>query len=117
MEESKNDTTETKVEEIADQAEAVAEDIKAKSKKIFDRYLPLLETITEKVRNFVLSFGELIVTVTVIIGLVTAVLDGITDMGNVGFFSGLATMFNGAVSAVMGALIIFLLFAIYKKER
>jgi hypothetical protein len=39
---------------------------------------------------------------------------GLTEMGNVGFFTGLTSMVNSMVNVIMGALVIFLLFAIKK---
>jgi len=73
-----------------------------------------LSPITEKVRDIVLAFGELIVTVSVIVGVVTAIIAGASDMMHIGIGAGLSTMFNGIVNVVMGALVIFLLFAIYR---
>ena len=95
---------------VKEGAEKVSESIGNATKKTIDT----LEPITEKVRENVLGFGEIIVTVSVLVGLFTAVLGGISEMGNVGFFSGLSSMLQNVVSVVMGALVIFLLFAIKK---
>ena len=73
-----------------------------------------LNGITAKVQELVLGSGELIVTISVIIGLITALIGGIADMGNVGFFTGLSSMLSNMISVIMGSLVIFLLFAIYK---
>jgi len=62
----------------------------------------------------VLAFGEIIVTISVIIGLVTALVGGLSDMANIGFFTGLSNMFSNFINVIMGALVIFLLFAIYR---
>lgn len=90
-------------------------EIKAsKSSGLLGQGIVFLSPITEKVRDIVLSFGELIVTVSVIIGLITAIIGGFSDMINVGFFAGLSSMFTDMVGVIMGALVIFLLFAIYR---
>ena len=90
------------------------EEVTQKSSNILGKGIVFLSPITEKVRDIVLGFGELIVTVSVIIGLVTAVISGITDIGNHGLFTGLTSMLSDMVSVIMGALVIFLLFAIYR---
>lgn len=77
----------------------------------------LLQKSAEKIRTLVLDFGEIIVTATVIVALVTAVVNGFSTMGNVCFFSGLSAMFNDIVSTVLGALVIYLLFTIYKNTE
>ena len=97
-------------ETISDKAEAAKESIEEK----VDKGVKALAPITDKVRELVLGFGEIILTVTVIIGLVSAVISGLSDMGNVGFFTGLGNMFQSISSVIMGALVIFLLFAIKK---
>lgn len=79
-----------------------------------DKCVSFFAPITEKVRDIVLGFGEIIVTISVIIGLVTAIIGGISDMFNVSFFAGISTMFSDIVNVIMGALVIFLLFAIYR---
>ncbi|MDD5358954.1 MAG: hypothetical protein PHI79_01630 [Sulfurovaceae bacterium] len=70
------------------------------------------EPITHQVRALVLGFGEVVVTIFVVVGIVAAVIGGLSDMANVGFFAGLSSMFQEIVTVVMGALAIFLLFAI-----
>jgi hypothetical protein len=78
------------------------------TEKTFDFFEP----ITHKVRSVVLGFGEVVVTIFVVVGIVAAVIGGLSDMANVGFFAGLSSMFQEIVTVVMGALAIFLLFAI-----
>ena len=78
------------------------------TEKTFDFFEP----ITHKVRCIVLGFGEVVVTIFVVIGIIEAVIGGLSDMANVGFFAGLSSMFQEIVSVGMGALVIFLLFAI-----
>ncbi len=78
------------------------------TEKTFDFFEP----ITHKVREIVLGFGEVVVTIFVVVGIVAAIIGGLSDMANVGFFAGLSSMFQEIVTVVMGALVIFLLFAI-----
>ena len=82
--------------------------------KFIEKCINFFSPITEKVRDIVLGFGEIIVTVSVIIGIATAVISGLSNMVHIGFFTGLSTMFSEIVSVIMGALVIFLLFAIYR---
>jgi len=70
------------------------------------------EPITQKVRGIVLGLGEVIVTIFAVVGIVAGVINGLSDMATIGFFAGLSGMFQSIVSVVMGALVIFLLFAI-----
>lgn len=70
------------------------------------------EPITQKVRDIVLGLGEVIVTIFAVVGIVAAIINGLSDMATIGFFAGLSGMFQSIVSVVMGALVIFLLFAI-----
>jgi len=79
-----------------------------------DKCVSFFAPITEKVRDIVLGFGEIIVTISVVIGLITAIIGGVSDMVNVSFFTGISTMFSDIVNVIMGALVIFLLFAIYR---
>jgi hypothetical protein len=100
-------------EEVGEAAESVNEKVSSASKKFMDYITP----ITEKVRDLVLGFGEIIITVTVIIGLISALIGGLSEMGNVGFFSGLSSMFTEMSGVIMGALMIFLLFGIYRNTE
>jgi len=102
-----------KIEEVEDNIVEENQKNETVNEKI-EKGIALFTPITEKVRETVLSFGEIIVTISVIIGLVTAVVGGLSDMANVGFFAGLSTMFSSIVNVIMGALVIFLLFAIYR---
>jgi predicted lipid-binding transport protein (Tim44 family) len=77
-----------------------------------EKTVGFFEPITHQVREAILSFGEVVVTIFVVVGLVAAVIGGLSDMANVGFFAGLSSMFQEIVTVVMGALVIFLLFAI-----
>ena len=121
----KNEKVEEKVESKDTTTEAPAAAVPSEPKEsIFEKLngyiskiIAIFEPITDKVRKIVLDFGELILTVSVTIGLVSAIIDGLSAMGNVGFFSGLSSMFNNIVSIVMGALVIFLLFAIRKNTE
>lgn len=90
------------------------EEVERKPGNILGRGILFLSPITEKVRDIVLGFGELIVTVSVIVGLITAIIGGFSNMTNVGFLAGLSSMFADMIGVIMGALVIFLLFAIYR---
>jgi len=116
MAKSKKEEAVETVEEVVETAKEATKNISEKVNEATDKAIGFFNPITEKVRDIVLGFGELIVTVSVIIGLITAILGGITDMGNLGFFTGLTNMFSAMISVVMGALVIFLLFAIYRKK-
>jgi len=95
-------------------ADEKVEEVEKKSSNFIGRGIIFLSPITEKVRDIVLGFGELIVTVSVIVGVVAAVIGGVSDMGNIGFFAGLSSIFTEIVGVIMAALVIFLLFAIYR---
>ena len=97
-------------DKVKEGAEKVSESIENATQKTIDIFDP----ITAKVRDNVLGFGEIIVTISVLIGLFTAIVGGFSEMGNVGFFSGFSSMLKDIVSVIMGALVIFLLFAIKK---
>ncbi len=77
----------------------------------------LIGPVTEKVRDLVLGFGEIIITVTVVIALISAFVGGLSAMGNVGFFAGLSYMFTEMANVIMGALVLFLLFGIYRNTE
>ncbi len=98
----------------ADAAEKMTKQLGEGAEKFGSKLIGICEPITQKVRDVVLGFGEVIVTISVIIGIVTAIIGGLADMGNIGFFTGLVNMIEGIVGVVMGALVIFLLFAIKK---
>ncbi|HGZ69792.1 MAG TPA: hypothetical protein ENK87_00470 [Nitratifractor sp.] len=106
-----------KVEEVAEKVEDAAKEAGKKTGSYYKKCMNFLQKSTEKIRTLVLDFGEIIVTATVIVGLITAVVNGLSTMGNAGFFSGLSAMFNDIVSTILGALVIFLLFAIYKNTQ
>lgn len=93
------------------------ESVLRKIRNGLSQIITIASPITDRVRKIVLDFGEIILTVSIVIGLVSAIIDGLAVMGNVGFFSGLSSMFNNIVSIVMGALVIFLLFAIRKNTE
>jgi hypothetical protein len=99
---------------LAEKIEESAREAQESTKKSWKEYGAMLDPITRRVRDFVLGFGEIIVTVSVVIGLISALIAGLAEMGNVGFFTGLTSMINSMVSVIMGALVIFLLFAIKK---
>ena len=108
--------SENKVEEVTE----VEEETKKTEKKpsnILGRSILFLSPITERTRDIVLGFGELIVTVSVLIGLITAIIGGFSDILNVGVFAGISNMFTDMVNVIMGALVIFLLFAIYRNGQ
>lgn len=77
-----------------------------------NKTVSFFEPITQKVRDIILGLGEVIVTIFAVVGIVAAIVNGLSDMATIGFFSGLSSMFQSIVSVVMGALVIFLLFAI-----
>ena len=77
-----------------------------------EKTISFFDPITQKVRNVVLGIGEIIVTIAAVVGIVAAILGGFSDMSKIGFFAGLSSMFKGIVGVIMGALFIFLLFAI-----
>jgi hypothetical protein len=108
-----SDKNEEIVEEVTESTKSIGE----KLNDVTEKSIGLLSPITEKVREIVLGFGEIIVTISVIVGLVAALLGGITDMGNLGFFTGFTNMLSQMISVIMGALVIFLLFAIYRKSE
>ncbi len=108
-------STEKKVEPAATEKEDEA--ISEKIHRATDKGLEIFDPITDTVREIVLKFGEIILTVSIIIGLGSAVIGGLTTMGNVGFFTGLNAMFSDSVKVIMGALVIFLLFAIHKNTK
>lgn len=110
----KSSKVEEVVEKVEETVKETVEDVKEGASSMFDKCLNIISPITDKVRSFVLGFGEIILTISVIIGLVSAILAGVSEMGNVGFFTGLSSMLQGMISVVMGALVIFLLFAIKK---
>lgn len=100
-----------KITELVQDAEArahITERLIDTTEKTFDFFEP----ITHKVREIVLGFGEVVVTIFVVVGIAAAIIGGLSDMANVGFFAGLSSMFQEIVTVVMGALVIFLLFAI-----
>ena len=97
-----------------DSAEKMTKQLGEGAEKLGNKLVDACEPITRKVRDVVLGFGEVIVTISVIIGIVTAIIGGLADMGNIGFFTGLVNMIEGIVGVIMGALVIFLLFAIKK---
>ena len=109
---------------MSEKNEEIVEEITGSTKSMSDKFTDATEKgigfftpITEKVRDIVLGFGEIIVTISVIIGLLNAIIGGVSDMGNVGFFTGFSTMFSDMISVIMGALVIFLLFAIYRNSE
>jgi hypothetical protein len=107
-------TTKKTTAKKAEPEAASDETITEKLNKATEKGLDIFDPITNKVREIVLKFGEIILTVSIVIGLGNAVLQGLTTMGNVGFFSGIGTMIEDMVKVIMSAIVIFLLFAIYK---
>jgi hypothetical protein len=124
MAERKKPTTpRAKKEKIVDEIDEVLEDFDDEideaqtsfTEKINDateKTISFFDPITQKVRGIVLGIGEIIVTIAAIVGIIAAILGGFSDMAEIGFFAGLSSMFIGIVVVVMGALFIFLLFAI-----
>ncbi len=122
-ERKKPTTTRAKKEKIADEIDEVLEDFDDEideaqmsfTEKINDateKTISFFDPITQKVRGIVLGIGEIIVTIAAIVGIIAAILGGFSDMSKIGFFAGLSSMFKGIVGVIMGALFIFLLFAI-----
>jgi len=124
MAERKKPTTpRAKKEKIVDEIDEVLEDFDDEideaqmsfAEKINDateKTISFFDPITQKVRGIVLGIGEIIVTIAAVVGIIAAILGGFSDMSKIGFFAGLSSMFIGIVVVVMGALFIFLLFAI-----
>ena len=124
MAERKKPTTpRAKKEKIADEIDEVLEDFDdeideaqmsfvEKINDAAEKTISFFDPITQKVRNVVLGIGEIIVTIAAVVGIVAAILGGFSDMSKIGFFAGLSSMFKGIVGVIMGALFIFLLFAI-----
>lgn len=101
-----------KINEFAHDANEARVHITEKLIDTTEKTFDFFEPITHKVRAVVLGFGEVLVTIFVVVGVIAAVIGGLSDMANVGFFAGLSSMFQEMVTVVMGALVIFLLFAI-----
>ncbi|MBN2721776.1 MAG: hypothetical protein JXQ77_03030 [Campylobacterales bacterium] len=101
-----------KIEEFAHDANEARVHFTETLTNATEKTVGFFEPITHQVREVVLGFGEVVVTIFVVVGLVAAVIGGLSDMANVGFFAGLSSMFQEIVTVVMGALVIFLLFAI-----
>jgi hypothetical protein len=124
MAERKKPTTpRAKKEKIVDEIDEVLEDFDDEideaqmsfAEKINDateKTISFFDPITQKVRGIVLGIGEIIVTIAAVVGIIAAILGGFSDMSKIGFFAGLSSMFKGIVGVIMGALFIFLLFAI-----
>jgi hypothetical protein len=112
-------TTETQAEKksFLDTLKELSMQTLSALKELSTKTMNFLEPLTQKVRDLVLTFGELIVTASIIIGVASAVIDGLSTMSTVGFFAGLSSMFSNIISIIMGALVIFLLFAIYKNTK
>jgi hypothetical protein len=110
-------TTKKTTAKKAEPEAASDETISEKLNKATEKGLDIFDPITNTVRDIVLKFGEIILTVSIIIGLGNAVLQGLTTMGNVGFFSGISSMIEDMVKVIMSAIVIFLLFAIYKNTN
>lgn len=104
-----------KINEFAHDANEARVHITEKLIDTTEKTFDFFEPITHKVRAVVLGFGEVVVTIFVVVGIIAAVIGGLSDMANVGFFAGLSSMFQEIVTVVMGALAIFLLFAIKEK--
>lgn len=104
-----------KINEFAHDANEARVHITEKLIDTTEKTFDFFEPITHKVRAVVLGFGEVVVTIFVVVGIIAAIIGGLSDMANVGFFAGLSSMFQEIVTVVMGALAIFLLFAIKEK--
>ncbi|MEJ2488467.1 MAG: hypothetical protein P8Y50_01470 [Sulfurovaceae bacterium] len=122
-ERKKPTTTRAKKEKIVDEIDEVLEDFDdevdeaqmsfvEKINDATEKTISFFDPITQKVRNVVLGIGEIIVTIAAVVGIVAAILGGFSDMSKIGFLAGLSSMFKVIVGVIMGALFIFLLFAI-----
>jgi hypothetical protein len=122
-ERKKPTTTRAKKEKIVDEIDEVLEDFDdevdeaqmsfvEKINDATEKTISFFDPITQKVRGIVLGIGEIIVTIAAVVGIIAAILGGFSDMSKIGFFAGLSSMFKGIVGVIMGALFIFLLFAI-----
>jgi len=101
-----------KIEEFAHDANEARVHFTETLSNATEKTVGFFEPITHQVREVILGFGEIVVTIFVVVGIVAAIIGGLSDMANVGFFAGLSSMFQEIVTVVMGALVIFLLFAI-----
>lgn len=104
-----------KIEELAHDANEARVHFTETLGSATEKTVNFFEPITHQVRDIILTFGEVVVTIFVVVGIAAAIIGGLSDMANVGFFAGLSSMFQEIVTVVMGALAIFLLFAI--KDR
>lgn len=111
---AKNATASAKegLEHLAEGASHATANISESISEATQKTVSFFKPITEKVRGLVLGLGEVIVTIFAVVGIVAAIISGLSDMATTGFFTGLSNMFISIVSVVMGALVIFLLFAI-----
>ncbi|MDD5406568.1 MAG: hypothetical protein PHE73_06490 [Sulfurovaceae bacterium] len=108
-------STKEKIEELAHDANEARVHFSETLGNATEKTVNFFEPITHQVRDVILTFGEVVVTIFVVVGIAAAIIGGLSDMANVGFFAGLSSMFQEIVTVVMGALAIFLLFAI--KDR
>ncbi len=101
-----------KKEEVSKKVSDAAKETSAKAGNLWSKILGFLDPITSVIGDFVVESGKVIVTLSVLIGLVSVVIGGLADMGNVGFFTGLSSIFHNAIDVVMGGLTILVLIAI-----
>ena len=101
-----------KIEEIDEAIDEAEISFTEKINDAAQKTVSFFDPITQKVRDIVLGIGEIIVTISAVVGIIAAILGGFSDMAEIGFFAGLSSMFKGIVGVIMGALFIFLLFAI-----
>jgi len=100
------------LEHLADEASHATANISESITAATQKTVSFFEPITSKVKNLVLGLGEIIVTFVAVVGIASAIINGLSDMATIGFFAGLSGMFQSIVSVVMATLIVFLLFAI-----
>lgn len=70
-----------------------------------------LNSISAKVKDFVIKYGTILITVGVVLGLAKSLVSGVVAMSD-NFIDGLFTMFFSASSILLGAFVIFLLIEI-----
>lgn len=104
-----NEEIKDKIEDVKEGTAKVASKVDESVQKTMNFFSP----ITDKISSVVLGFGEIIITIALVFGLVLEVFNGLSLMGE-SFIDGLIQMLQGMISVVMASLILFLLFAIKK---
>jgi len=101
-----------KKEEVSKKVSEAAKETSEKVEKSWGKFLGFLDPLTNKIGEFVVDSGKVIVTLSILIGLISVLIGGFADMGNVGFFTGLSNIFHNAITVIMSGLTILVLIAI-----